>query len=174
MAGKGNNLASPPYFCKVSLDAGGTGDTALGELGKYEEGWSDKDRLDQTIVYRTKIHSLTFVCLRSTCLARSTLPAYTRIRVGSTIPDAIVSRSCPVTPEGAGIRIVAALLDTIVSWPFPSTRPRSRKRILDFTPPTLRALSIFLRCGISNNHPERVLPSNVLRIRGGKLGLTGR
>jgi hypothetical protein len=48
MAGKGNNLASPPYFCKVSL---GTDDTALGELGKYEEGWSGKSRLDQTIAY---------------------------------------------------------------------------------------------------------------------------
>jgi hypothetical protein len=40
MAGKGNNLASPPYFCKVSLDARGTGETALGELWKYKEGWS--------------------------------------------------------------------------------------------------------------------------------------
>jgi len=42
MAGEGNNLASPPYsgFCKVSLDARGTVDTALGELGKYKEGWS--------------------------------------------------------------------------------------------------------------------------------------
>jgi len=38
MPGKGNNLASPPYFCKASLDAGGTGDTALGELGRYVEG----------------------------------------------------------------------------------------------------------------------------------------
>jgi hypothetical protein len=46
MAGKGNNLASPPYFCRVSLDARGTGDTPLGELGKYEEGVSGKDRLD--------------------------------------------------------------------------------------------------------------------------------
>jgi hypothetical protein len=49
MAGKGKKLASPPYFREVSLDARGTGDTALGELGKYEEGWSGKSRLDQTI-----------------------------------------------------------------------------------------------------------------------------
>jgi hypothetical protein len=42
MVGEGNNLASPPYFCKVSLDAWGTTDTALGELGKHEEGWSGK------------------------------------------------------------------------------------------------------------------------------------
>jgi len=60
MAGKGNNLASPPYFCKVSLDVG-IGDTALGELGKYEEGWSGKDRLDQTIAYHTK-DSLIYLC----------------------------------------------------------------------------------------------------------------
>jgi hypothetical protein len=38
MPGKGNNFASPPYFCKASLDAGGTGDTPLGELGKYVVG----------------------------------------------------------------------------------------------------------------------------------------
>src|ERR1700677_5365725 len=38
--GKGNSLASPPYLSKVSLDAGGTGDTAPGELGKYEEAGS--------------------------------------------------------------------------------------------------------------------------------------
>jgi hypothetical protein len=62
MAGKGNNLASPPYFCKVSLDARGTGDTALGELGKYEEGWSGNNRLDQTIAYRTK-DLLIYLCL---------------------------------------------------------------------------------------------------------------
>jgi hypothetical protein len=49
MARKGKKLASPPYFREVSLDARGTGDTALGELGKYEEGWSGKSRLDQTI-----------------------------------------------------------------------------------------------------------------------------
>jgi hypothetical protein len=38
MPGKGNNLASPPYLCKASLDAGGTGDTPLGELGKCVGG----------------------------------------------------------------------------------------------------------------------------------------
>jgi hypothetical protein len=38
MPGKGNSLALPPYFRKASLDAGGTGDTALGELGKYVGG----------------------------------------------------------------------------------------------------------------------------------------
>jgi len=49
IAGKGNNLASPPYFfCQVSLDAGGTGDTVPGELGKYVEGSSSNDQSDQT------------------------------------------------------------------------------------------------------------------------------
>src|SRR5260370_23628912 len=39
--------------------------TTLGELGKYEDGWSGKSRLDQTIAYHTKdsLHSFTFVCL---------------------------------------------------------------------------------------------------------------
>ena len=50
MAGKGNNLASLPYFCEVSLDVG-VRDTALGELGKYEEGWSGKSQLGQIIAY---------------------------------------------------------------------------------------------------------------------------
>jgi hypothetical protein len=172
MAGNGNNLASPPYFCKVSLDARGTADTPPGELGKYEEGWSGKDRLDQTVAYHTRIHSFTFVCLGSTCQARSTLPARTRIGVGGAIPNAIISRSCPIAPECVGISIVAALLDAIVSRSFPSARPRSRERILDSTPRALRALSIFLRCCISNNHSKGVLPSHILRVRGGKLGLT--
>lgn len=58
MTGKGNDLASPPYFCKASLD-----DTR--GTGKYEDGWSGKSRLDQTIAYHTKdsLHSFTFVCL---------------------------------------------------------------------------------------------------------------
>lgn len=121
-----------------------------------------------------RIHSFTFVRLGSTCQARSTLPARARISVGSAIPDAIVSRSCSVWPECAGISIVAALLDAIVSRSFPNTRPRSRKRVLDFTPPALSSLSIFLRCCISNNYPKGVLPSHVLCIWGGKLGLTRR
>ncbi len=62
MAGKGNNLASPPYFCRVSLDARGTGDTPLGELGKYEEGVSGKYRLDQIIANHAK-DSLIYLCL---------------------------------------------------------------------------------------------------------------
>jgi len=37
MVGKGNNLASPLYFGKTSLDAGSIGD--IGE-GKYGEEWS--------------------------------------------------------------------------------------------------------------------------------------
>lgn len=49
--------------CKVLLDAGGTGDTALGELGKFEEGWSGKDRLDQTIAYYHTKNSLIYLCL---------------------------------------------------------------------------------------------------------------
>ena len=61
MGGKGGSLASLLYFCKVSLDAGGTGDTALGELGKYEEGWSGRSRLNQTIAYHTK-DSLIYLC----------------------------------------------------------------------------------------------------------------
>jgi hypothetical protein len=49
--GKGNNLESPPYFCKVSLDASGTGDAAPGELGKNVEESSDDDRSDQTSAF---------------------------------------------------------------------------------------------------------------------------
>jgi len=60
IAGNGHNLASPLYFCKVSLDGGGTGDTALGELGKYEEGRSGEDRLDQIIAYHTR--GLIYLC----------------------------------------------------------------------------------------------------------------
>jgi len=85
MAGKGNNLASPPYFCKVSLDGGGTEDTALGEQGKYEERWSGKSRLDQTIAYHkgfahlplsvlvapVKLAPLSLLVLESVLVARS-------------------------------------------------------------------------------------------------------
>ncbi len=87
MAGKGHNLESLPYFCKVSLDTGGTGDTALGELGKYEVGWSGKSRLDQTIAYHTndfihlpplsvlvapvKLAPLSWLVLESVLVARS-------------------------------------------------------------------------------------------------------
>jgi hypothetical protein len=46
--GKGNSLASPPYLSNVSLDAGGTGETAPGELGIYEEAGSSNIRSDQT------------------------------------------------------------------------------------------------------------------------------
>lgn len=34
MAGNGNNLASPPYFCEVSLDGGGTEDKNWGNMKK--------------------------------------------------------------------------------------------------------------------------------------------
>lgn len=91
MPGKGNSLASPPYFCKVSLDAGGTGDTAPGELGKYVDGGSGKDRSDQISAYHTKGSSFTFVRLGSARQARTTLPACTRISVVGTLPEAIVS-----------------------------------------------------------------------------------
>jgi hypothetical protein len=37
------SLRQGKMACKVLLDAGGTGDTALGELGNFEEGWSGKD-----------------------------------------------------------------------------------------------------------------------------------
>src|SRR5258707_7364970 len=56
--------------------------TTLGELGKYEDGWSGKSRLDQTIAYHTKdsLHSFTFVCLgkpRSRQRARMMKGVYT-------------------------------------------------------------------------------------------------
>jgi hypothetical protein len=177
MPGKGNSLASPPYFCKVSLDAGGTGDTAPGELGKYVEGTSGKDRSDQTKAYHTKILSFTFVRLGSACQARITFPACTGIGVVGALPDAIVSRSSPITPE-CGISIVGALLDAIalrsslvtpgctgivnivgalpdaiVSRSSPITGTRSRNRTLELIPPALGALSVFLRRCVSNNHP---------------------
>src|SRR5258708_34100641 len=93
-----------------------------------------------------KILSFTFVCL-GTCQARTTLPACTRISVVGALPDAIVSRSSLITPEHAGISIVVALPYALVS------RSRSGERILDLIPPAVRALSIFLRRYISDNHP---------------------
>jgi hypothetical protein len=86
MPGKGNNLASPPYFCKVSVDAGGTGDAAPGELGKYVEGRSGKGRSDQTSAHHAegsshlplsvleapvKLAPLSLLVLESVLLARS-------------------------------------------------------------------------------------------------------
>ena len=43
---KVNNSALLPHFCKVLLDARGTVGIALGDLGKYEQDWSGKSRLD--------------------------------------------------------------------------------------------------------------------------------
>jgi hypothetical protein len=92
-----------------------------------------------------KILSFTFVCL-GTCHARTTLPACTRISVVGALPDAIVPRSSLITPEHAGISIVVALPYAVVS------RSRSDE-ILDLIPLALRAVSIFLRRYISDNHP---------------------
>jgi len=64
--GKGNSLASPPYLSKVSLDAGGTGDTALGELGKYEEAGSFS-----VLEGLVKLAPLSLLVLESVLFARS-------------------------------------------------------------------------------------------------------
>ena len=118
MLGKGNSLASPPYFRKASLDAGGTGDTALGELGKYVGGSGNNRIRPKCVTY--VIVSFTFVRLGSACQACATLPACTGICVVGALPNAIISRSSPIT------------------------RPWSPKHIFDPVPPALRALSIFL------------------------------
>ena len=146
-AGKGNSLASPPYFCKVSLDAKGTGDKPLGEP---------------------------VICLGSNCQTRPNLPACTRVSLVARSLMLLFHDRVPLLLSVLEFALLPRSLDAIISWSYPSTQPWSRARFLDSTPRALRALSFFLRGCISNNHPKGVLPSHILRIRGEKLGLTRR